>query len=181
MSAPIIIEDYSPHWPEAFEAIRTRIAPAVTEFAASIEHVGSTAVPGLAAKPIIDIDILLKPTAELSLTIEKLFAIGYQHQGTLGVAGRDAFKAPLHDVQHHLYVCSAAGQEFHRHITFRDYLRTHPKDAGDYARLKRSLAAKFRDDREAYSLGKTNFINEILHRADLESREPSSRAARTNS
>lgn len=179
MTAPIIIEDYDPQWPQQFDAIRSRIAPVLGTFASAIEHVGSTAVPGLAAKPIIDIDVLLQSDKDLPPAIAKLAGIGYQHQGTLGVLGRDAFKAPGHDIHHHLYVCSTPDTEFFRHIAFRDYLRMHPKDAEDYARLKRSLAGKFSVDRETYTQAKTDFVQEILRRADLENAEHSPRSTRT--
>ena len=179
MTTPIIIEDYDPHWPLRFEAIRERLASVLGTFATAIEHVGSTAVPGLPAKPIIDIDVLLKSVEDLPQVVATLTAIGYQHQGTLGIPGRDVLKAPGHDIHHHLYVCSTPGTEFLRHIAFRDYLRSHPKDAEDYARLKHSLAGKFSVDRDAYTHAKTDFIEEILQRADLKTTEHSSPAART--
>ncbi len=179
MTTPIMIEEYDPQWPQQFDAIRSRIAPVLATFASAIEHVGSTAVPGLAAKPIIDIDVLLKSTEHLPEVIAKLKAVGYVHEGTLGVPGRDAFKAPGHDIQHHLYVCSTPDTEFFRHVAFRNYLRAHPRGAEDYARLKRSLAGKFSVDRETYTHAKTDFIQEILRRADLDSTEHSPRATRT--
>ncbi len=179
MTTPIIIEDYDPQWPQRFDAVRSRIASVLGTFAAAIEHVGSTAVPGLAAKPIIDVDVLLRSAKDLPRVIAKLKAVGYEHQGTLGVPGRDAFKTPAHDIDHHLYVCSTQGAEFFRHIAFRDYLRTHPKDAEDYSRLKRSLAGKFSVDRDAYTHAKTDFIEDILRRSDRETAEHSSRATRT--
>ena len=164
MTGPIIIEDYNPLWPQQFEKIRARLASVLGEIAAAIEHTGSTAVPGLAAKPILDVDVLLKSSADLTLAISKLAAMGYQHQGDLGVPGRDAFKAPYHDVPQHLYVCSAGSQEFSRHIKFRDHLRTHPEDSAAYATLKRKLAREFHLDRDAYTNAKTDFIADILRR-----------------
>lgn len=180
MTEPIIIEEYDPQWPKSFETIRLRIAPVLVKFAAAIEHVGSTAVPGLAAKPIIDIDVLLRSDKDLVAVIKKLAALGYQHKGTLGVAGRDAFRAPGHDIRHHLYVCEPNGGEFLRHIAFRDYLRHHPKEADDYAILKRSLSGKFSIDRATYTQAKTEFVEEILRRARIEIPELFSRAQRTN-
>ncbi len=180
MTTPIIIEDYDPSWPKSFEAIRARIAPPLSNFATAIEHIGSTSVPGLAAKPIIDIDVLLRSANNLSLAIAALERLGYQHQGTLGIAGRDAFVAPAHDVRHHLYVCSPDAFEFQRHVTFRDYLRRHPNDADEYARLKRNLSGRFSIDREAYTEAKTEFIEGILRRARLETREHLFRPRRTN-
>jgi GrpB-like predicted nucleotidyltransferase (UPF0157 family) len=181
MTTLIIIEQYNPQWPQQFDAIRLRIAPVLDRFATAIEHIGSTAVPGLAAKPIIDIDVLLKSARDVPRVTAKLTAVGYQHQGTLGVPGRDAFKAPGHDIHHHLYVCSTPDTEFFRHIAFRDYLRKHPNDAGDYARLKYSLAGRFSVDRDTYTQAKTDFIQEILRRADLEKAEHFPRAERTTS
>lgn len=180
MTTPIIIEDYDPGWPRSFEAIRERIRPAIGGFVTAIEHVGSTSVPGLAAKPIIDIDVLLRSPDDLPLAIAALNGLGYQHQGTLGIPGRDAFVAPSHDVRHHLYVCSPDSPEFQRHITFRDYLRGHPRDAAEYGRLKRNLSGRFSIDHEAYTDAKTEFIEGILRRARLETREHLFRPRRTN-
>lgn len=180
MTTPIIIEDYDPSWPRSFEAIRERITPAIGKFVTAIEHVGSTSIPGLAAKPIIDIDVLLRSSDDLPLAIDALNGLGYQHQGTLGIPGRDAFLAPSHDVRHHLYVCSPGTPEFERHIIFRDYLRRHPKEAAEYVRLKRNLSGRFSIDHEAYTDAKTEFIEGILRRARLETREHLFRPRRTN-
>lgn len=177
MTAPIIIEDYDPRWPQQFEQIRSRIAPSLAPLAAAIEHVGSTAVPGLAAKPIIDIDVLLRPAAEVSEAIARLATLGYEHRGDLGVPGREAFRAPGNDFPHHLYVHPPESGEYVRHITFRDHLRAHPEDAHAYECLKRALAQQYRDDREAYNQGKTEFVENVLHRA-ADSREHSSFASR---
>jgi len=134
--------------------------------AAAIEHVGSTAVPGLAAKPIIDVDVLLMSATDLPLVIAKLASVRYQHRGDLGVAGREAFRAPPNDLPHHLYVFPSRSPEYSRHMSFRDYLRTHPASANSYASLKRELARKFGDDREAYTQAKSKFVAEILRRFD---------------
>jgi GrpB-like predicted nucleotidyltransferase (UPF0157 family) len=165
MSAPIIIEDYDPHWPEQFEVLRARIAPVLGPLAAAIEHIGSTAVPGLAAKPIIDIDVLLRSTADLPEAITLLAILGYQHRGDLGVPGREAFRPPPIDVPHHLYVCVPECLEYARHVTFRNHLRAHAGDADAYERQKRTLAVEYRNDREAYNLAKTEFVEAILRRA----------------
>lgn len=169
MAGRIIIENYDPGWPDQFETLRAKIAFALGEIAPAIEHVGSTAVPGLAAKPIIDIDVVLRSFADLPQVISKLAALGYEHQGDLGVPGREAFRAPTHDIPHHLYVCDPSGQEYKRHLAFRDYLRLHPEDARAYARLKRQLAETFAGDREAYTQAKSDFIAGILRRASHDS------------
>ena len=132
----------------------------------AIEHVGSTAVPGLAAKPIIDIDVVLISAIDLPGVIARLAAVGYEHRGDLGVTGREAFRTPPNDLPHHLYVCPPGSPEYRRHICFRDHLRSHPTDANSYAKLKRELGRKFRDDREAYTKAKSMFVTEILRRVD---------------
>lgn len=166
MTAPImiIIEDYNPFWPQQFETLRLRVAQALGPLAVSIEHVGSTAVPGLASKPTIDVDVLLRSADDLRVATDRLFLLGYLHRGDLGIPGREAFRAPLHDVPHHLYVCSPGYGEYERHIAFRDHLRNHPDDAKAYAALKRELARRYRNDREAYTEAKSGFVNSILER-----------------
>jgi GrpB-like predicted nucleotidyltransferase (UPF0157 family) len=96
-ATPVVIHDYDPRWPLQFELFRSRIAAVLGNMAAAIEHFGSTAVPGLAAKPIIDMDVLLVPGSKLPEAIAKLAAIGYRHQGDLGIAGREAFQVPAED------------------------------------------------------------------------------------
>jgi len=165
MTEPITIQEYDPQWPEEFETLRSRIAQVLDELAAAIEHIGSTAVPGLAAKPIIDVDILLRSAADFPLVCARLASLGYEHQGDLGVAGREAFRTAPGQLAHHLYVCPPGSPEYSRHIAFRDYLRSHPQDASVYAALKRNLADKSATDREAYTQGKTDFVRQMLRRA----------------
>jgi GrpB-like predicted nucleotidyltransferase (UPF0157 family) len=160
-----MIADYDPRWPEQFETLRSRIAEALGDLAITIEHIGSTAVPGLAAKPVIDIDVLMRSDADLSLVTSKLALLGYDRRGDLGIPGREAFRAPPDDFPHHLYVCPPHSQEYRRHIAFRNYLRTHPNDANAYASLKRSLAEKFGDLREEYNQAKSQFVEEIARHA----------------
>ena len=166
MSEPIIIEDYDPRWPEQFELLRSRVAPALGTLAAAFDHVGSTAVPGLAAKPIIDIDVLLHSAADLFEAITRLAILGYKHRGDLGVIGREAFHPPSNDVPHHLYLHGPESREYARHISFRNHMRANPQDARAYERLKRALAQQFRNNREAYNLGKSEFVEAILRRAN---------------
>jgi GrpB-like predicted nucleotidyltransferase (UPF0157 family) len=154
--------DYDPHWPALFETLRAEVAGALGDLAVAIEHVGSTAVPGLAAKPIIDIDVLLRSGSDISVCMERLGGIGYEHRGDLGIPEREAFAAPPGRPAHHLYVCPPESREFRRHVALRDYLRTHPSDASSYGELKRSLAIRYRDERSAYADGKREFIEFLL-------------------
>jgi len=164
---PVVVVDYDPIWPELFESLRRRIAVALGPMASRIEHVGSTAVPCLAAKPIIDMDVLLVSEASLPVAIARLAVIGYAHQGNLGIAGREAFLAPAGDPPHHLYVCPPDSVELRRHLAFRDYLRTHPEDAGRYGDLKVALAGRFQTDRSAYTEAKGELVRELTNRAEI--------------
>jgi GrpB-like predicted nucleotidyltransferase (UPF0157 family) len=162
MNAPVEIADYDPGWPGNFAAIRDQVAAALGPLAQRIEHVGSTAVPGLPAKPVIDLDVVIATRADLPEVITRLAALGYRHEGDLGITGREAFASPAAAPVRHLYVCTADSRELARHLAFRDYLRTHPGQARAYAELKRSLAAQFRSDRDAYSRSKAAFIEQAL-------------------
>jgi GrpB-like predicted nucleotidyltransferase (UPF0157 family) len=165
MTNPVIILDYDPNWPGLFQSLRKRIADALGDMAAAIEHVGSTAVPDLAAKPIIDIDVLLASETMLPAAIGSLANLGYVHRGNQGIPEREAFCAPANDPPHHLYVCPPSSAEFRRHVAFRDYLRAHPKEAKIYGDLKIALAERFREDRPAYNTAKGEFVAELTSRA----------------
>jgi GrpB-like predicted nucleotidyltransferase (UPF0157 family) len=164
MPDPVVIVAYDPRWPETFHALRQRIVDVLGEVAPSVEHVGSTAVPGLAAKPIIDLDVVVQ-LADLPIAIVRLATLGYAHEGERGVPGREAFRWPPGEPRHHLYVCPAGSPELRRHLLFRDYLRTHPEAAAAYAALKRDAAHRFREDRGAYTAAKDPFVEDVLRRA----------------
>ena len=147
MSNDLVITDYDPRWPQFFAELRARLADLLGEKAAAIEHVGSTSVPGLAAKPIIDLDVLLASRADLATAIQLLATIGYGHRGDLGIKDREAFQTPPGQYPHHLYVCPPDSAEFRRHVLLRDYLRSYPGEAAAYGRLKWSLVAEVGKDR----------------------------------
>jgi GrpB-like predicted nucleotidyltransferase (UPF0157 family) len=164
---PITVVDYDPAWPVIFGDLRERIASALGSLAVRIEHVGSTSVPGLAAKPIIDIDTVIRTPGDLPAAIERLEGIGYVHIPEIkgGPPGCEAFDRPPGTPVHHLFVCTQDADQFHKHIAFRDYMRTHPEATADYVALKRDLAARFSHDRLSYTKSKTDFIERILARA----------------
>jgi GrpB-like predicted nucleotidyltransferase (UPF0157 family) len=165
MANPVVVLGYDPNWPGLFQSLRKRIADALGDMAAAIEHVGSTAVPDLAAKPIIDIDVLLVSETMLPAAIEHLGTLGYIHRGNLGIPAREAFLPPANLPPHHLYVCPPCSAEFRRHMGFRDYLRAHPKDAKIYGDLKIALAERFREDRSGYNTAKGKLVEELTSRA----------------
>jgi GrpB-like predicted nucleotidyltransferase (UPF0157 family) len=165
MSDPVVIVDYDPRWPNLFEELRARVAAALGGLVVIVEHVGSTAVPGLAAKPIIDMDVVVPSVTDIPEAIVRLAALGYVHRGDLGIPGREAFTAPAGTLRHHLYVCALGSEELRRHRSFRDYLLTHPDDARAYGALKKEAALRFRNDRPAYNEAKTQFVEAVLQRA----------------
>ncbi len=171
-AARVSVVPYDPAWPADFARIRDEIAPALEGVALAIEHVGSTAVPGLVAKPILDIDVVVEDVAGTRAAIARLEGLGYRHRGDLGVAGREAFDQPLGAageprVAHHLYVCLRGGLALENHLRMRDRLRADPKLASAYAELKLELAREHPDDVNAYTTGKTGFVIAVLRDAAM--------------
>jgi GrpB-like predicted nucleotidyltransferase (UPF0157 family) len=111
--------EYNPEWPCHFAQIRDRIWPCVRDIAVRIEHVGSTAVDGLAAKPVIDLDIVIARRSDLPSVVTRLGGLGYQHRGDLGIPDREAFRAPENQPAHHLYVCSQDSLALRNHVVLR--------------------------------------------------------------
>jgi len=159
------VVEYDPAWRETFQRLRDQIASALGDLAVRIEHVGSTAVPGLAAKPIVDMDVVVASRAEVPAAIERLAPLGYLHQGDMGIPGREAFLAPWDAPRHHLYLCASDNLQLQLHLRLRDYLRTHPEAAHEYAALKQTLAERYEHDREAYTEAKTEMVEDLLDRA----------------
>ncbi len=164
-ASPVYIASYDPVWPKQFSALAARVLAASGPGARRAEHVGSTAVPGLGAKRVIDLDLVVTAPVELADVIRRLTAIGYVHEGDLGIPGREAFRAPVGEPQHHLYVVLEGSTELGRHLAFRDALRTDPALRDRYAALKRAAATQHRNDRTAYSQAKTAFIANVLAEA----------------
>ena len=162
MPERVTIAEYDPAWADRFAEIAASVSNALGPLALAIEHVGSTSVPGLAAKPIIDIDIAVGDQHAVQEAIRLLAVLGYEHRGDLGVPGREAFSIPPGAIPHHLYVCTSDNPEFKRHLAFRDRLRSHRGIAERYGDLKRRLAAQFGNDREGYTAAKTGFIEQVL-------------------
>jgi GrpB-like predicted nucleotidyltransferase (UPF0157 family) len=160
MTSKVVVVAYDDRWPQWFEAIRARIAPVLDGVAISIEHVGSTSVAGLAAKPIVDIDVVAE-RRQVSKAIERLGSIGYRHQGDLGVPDREAFRHDC-EIAHNLYVCAAESTGLRNHLVLRGALRADSALAQEYGKLKRHLAAQYPDDIDAYVRGKTAFIVRVL-------------------
>src|SRR5215469_3588506 len=143
-SSPVQVVDYDSDWPRIFLQFRNWIWPSVSHVAIAIEHVGGTSVPGMAAKPIIDVDLVIASRTNLPSILPGLGRLGYQHRGDLGVEDREAFRVPENQPAHHLYVCVQNSLALKNHIAVRDYLRTHLSEAMAYSTLKKALAERFR-------------------------------------
>jgi GrpB-like predicted nucleotidyltransferase (UPF0157 family) len=159
---PVAICDYNPAWANQFADLSARIVASLPKIVLRIEHVGSTAVPGLAAKPIVDMDVVLPSSADLPRAIRLLADLGYVHEGDLGIHGREALRCPSGETRHHLYVLIEGAAELRRHIAFRDALRADAVIRDEYAQLKRLLAAQYPGDRDAYTQGKSTFIEAVI-------------------
>ena len=159
----VVVLPYDEQWKQDFLMIREELASALGQLALRIEHVGSTSVEGLSAKPIIDIDVVIKDYSVFEEVVSALGTIGYRHEGDLGIAGREAFKydGKDHLKKHHLYVCTEDSQELKRHISFRDYLRTHPDAVREYSRIKEEGARLYPCDIDKYIEHKTPLIEKI--------------------
>ena len=158
----VAVLPYNKAWKQSFIDIRAELQDALGELALEIEHVGSTSVEGLSAKPIIDIDVVIKEEM-LDDVVTALKRIGYRHEGNLGIPGREAFKydGKEHLQKHHLYVCQQDSAELRRHIAFRDYLRSHPEAVREYSRIKEEGASLYPLDMAKYIEHKSPFIERI--------------------
>ena len=159
----VVVLPYDPRWALDFQIIRDLIREALGPLALGVEHVGSTSVRGLSAKPIIDLDVIIRDNTLLNDVIAALRKIGYEYEGDLGIAGREAFKYTGQGnlPAHHLYVCPKDSAELKRHLAFRNHLRTHPEAVREYSRIKEEGAALYPYDIEKYIEHKTPFIEAI--------------------
>jgi GrpB-like predicted nucleotidyltransferase (UPF0157 family) len=160
----IVVVPYDEAWPSLFVEEQTRIERALGPLVERIEHVGSTVVPGLASKPVLDIMVGVGSLREADHCIEPLVRLSYVYRGEAGAPGRLFFRKG-DPRTHHLHIAEVGGEFWVDHLAFRDYLRTHPQTAREYARLKHELADRFRADWTAYTGGKSDFILEVLRRA----------------
>lgn len=170
MSAGIEIAPYDPAWAEAFAVERRRIAEALGEIALRIDHHGSTAVPGLAAKPVIDIQVSVRNLQPMSAYGAALERLGYVHVPHADDAVCPFFHAPSEwPHTHHIHVVEAGASEERRTLAFRDYLRQHADVAREYDALKRRLSAVHsaagEESRQAYTDAKTEFIAKVTRLA----------------
>lgn len=165
----VLVLPYNPEWKTAFLRIKAPLERDLSCWLSAIEHVGSTSVEGMWAKPVIDLDLILRDADCFTSVKKGLERLGYFHEGDLGIPQREAFayeeKPEL--MTHHLYVCPPDSAELRRHLVFRDYLRTHPDQAEQYSRVKRQAAARFPRDIDGYMAMKAPCIQMLYQQCGL--------------
>jgi len=161
---------YTVEWKRLFEEEKNRLQAVIGEYVLDIQHVGSTSIPGMAAKPIIDIGIAVRNFKEAAVCIEPIEQLGYEYRGENGIPRRHFFVKRDPRTTHHVHVNEVDGRDWENQVFFRDYLIQHPGMAQEYAELKLELAQQFPLDRLAYLDGKAEFIERVLRLARLETR-----------
>jgi GrpB-like predicted nucleotidyltransferase (UPF0157 family) len=160
----IVLHDHTPEWEQLFDAERARLLGVLAEYVLDIQHIGSTAVPRLSAKPIIDIGVAVANFEEAFRCVPLLEGLGYIYRGEFGIPRRHYFVMG-EPRTYQLHMNEIGSADWQNTIAFRDYLREHPDIAGDYAALKKQLAEKFPTDIHAYTDGKSDFIQHVLQSA----------------
>ena len=155
--------EYDPRWATLYLEESARLRPALTPLGVTLEHVGSTAVPGLAAKPVLDILAGYDRAADLPACVTALQAAGYLHRGEQGIPGREFFRRG-EPRAYHIHLAERGGGFWTEHLAFRDALRAQPALRDAYDRLKHELAERYPHDREAYIEGKGPFVRDVLRR-----------------
>ena len=169
MPQHITVLNYDPEWPLKYERERKAIAEILDGNGISIYHIGSTSVPGLAAKPIIDMMAVVRSLEKVDDARGKFSELGYECLGEFGIAGRRYFRKGGDERTHQIHIFQADDwNNIERHLAFRDYMRTHEKERAEYAEIKTALAQRFPYDIDGYCDGKDAFVREMEKRALLE-------------
>ncbi len=158
---------HNPQWKKEFVTESQKIRLALAENLVSIHHIGSTAIPNIYAKPIIDFLVEVKDIKMIARQTTAMKKLGYEAMGEFGLIGRRYFrKESLPGIRtHHVHIYQTDSSEIKRHLAFRDYLMAHPEDAEKYSQLKQKLAQKYPDDIEGYMDGKHEFVKRIESKA----------------
>lgn len=170
---PIVIEPANPQWADAFLKIKEYVWPHIQDIAVAVIHIGSTSVPGLAAKPILDINIVFESYDVFPELVKRLERLGYEHDGDGGLPMRERFIGGKRDtfMDYNMYASPLESRILLAQVLFSDYLRRHSDICDEYAALKRVLAEKHRDDLVAYFNGKHEFIMGVVNLAMKEKKE----------
>lgn len=164
----VVVEKWNPQWKDEYEKIVASLGKDIIYNSIKIEHVGSTSVEGLSAKPVIDLDIVIEKD-KFAIIKELLNKKGYEHEGDLGIEGREAFSYSGKEelMTHHLYVCPKDSKELFKHITFRNFLKNNPALAAEYSKVKEQAAVLYPDDIDKYMEFKSKIIEKIYKKCRL--------------
>jgi GrpB-like predicted nucleotidyltransferase (UPF0157 family) len=174
-STAVMVVPYDARWPQLYGKARAALAQALGEHVVAIEHIGSTAVPGLAAKPIVDIMVGVRSLEDDEPLVGAVVALGYEYVPETSPPmpfrrffrrGDERLARGYPHAGYHVHMIEHTHEFWQSHLAFRDYLRAHPDDAAAYERLKRELAAQYRSERERYTDAKGDFIASVLAKAD---------------
>lgn len=166
MPQHITVVEYDPEWPLKYAQERDRITEILKGNCIAIHHIGSTSVPGLPAKPIIDIMVAVRSLAQADAAAEQFSGLGYEYLGEFGIAGRRYLRKGGDERTHQIHMFQADDWEnIGRHLAFRDYMRSREKERNEYANLKKDLAQRFPYDIDGYCDGKEDFVREMEKRA----------------
>jgi GrpB-like predicted nucleotidyltransferase (UPF0157 family) len=159
----IVVVDYDPEWPDDFDIESQHLTAVLSPVLIAIHHIGSTSIPGLPAKPTVDILAVVRNLGILDECDDSMTNLGYVPKGEFGTKGRRFYTKGSDDKRtHHVHAFELGNPEIDKHIDFRDYLRVHQEQANRYGALKAILAKTHWNDIEAYIEGKTPLINELL-------------------
>ena len=164
----VVVEKWNPQWKYEYEKIVASLGKDIIYNSIKIEHVGSTSVEGLSAKPVIDLDIVIEKD-KFAIIKELLNKKGYEHEGDLGIEGREAFSYSGKEelMTHYLYVCPKNSKELFKHITFRNFLENNPALAAEYSKVKEQAAVLYPDDIDKYMEFKSEIIEKIYKKCRL--------------
>ncbi|OBW62881.1 MAG: hypothetical protein A9183_00430 [Dehalococcoides mccartyi] len=162
----VTVEEYNPCWAEQYDAEAVRLQALLADNLLEIHHIGSTAVPGLSAKPIIDIMPVVKDISAIDRLQKTFERAGYLYLGEYGISGRRFLVRGTDKIRFaHVHIFGVSSSDIERHLAFRDYLRCHAAEAAEYSCIKKALALKFPEDIEAYINGKSGFVRDLETKA----------------
>lgn len=168
----VVVIPYDSNWNHEFEKLKAYLEKTLGDTIIGIEHVGSTSVKGLAAKPILDLDVIMESYDNFEEVKSRLEGLGYYYEGDLGIKNRQAFSydesLKKEFMTHHLYVCPKYSEELNRHVIFRNYMRTHKEDIDAYSAVKLQAAKLYPTDIDSYCEYKSQCISDIYKKIGLE-------------
>ncbi len=155
------VKEHKKGWNTLYEKEKIKLTKIFKDILEDIHHIGSTAIPNIKAKPVIDIMVVVQDINKVDQFNEEMIALGYEPKGEFGIKNRRFFQKGGNNRTHHVHVFPKGSKEVQRHLNFRDYMRAHPQKARQYSQLKETLAAKYPNDIDKYIEGKNDFIKEI--------------------